>query len=409
MRAFALVLLAACTVSEPAGDPFPVHVDLTTGPLLVHVGLPGDAPVPATLDVLAPFSLIDPGPGAAVSRDSTELDLFGQRTPGSTDLVERAAFSVDLVLLHPCDPGTATCAVGTPSIETPIQAVLGADALSEAAIRVDFTTSDLFVFPDIAGADDLRDQQCDARFPSPFRGGGTLVLGGADVDFSGRRIAIGACLAPASKYDARTTGTDALFVMSTGIGPSLLGATAYARYCVGHTCASSDPTALPQTTVLLPSGPVTGGAATIDAIALVANPSGPSRGPCGDLHANYCLAGIADCVDPANPNAAVLAAQDRAALCKNQSTCGAPATVELGAPIAVVVVPDDDPTLQALRAELRPDQPEVDGLLGTAALAALQLDVDYPNNRLLARCRGAACTARPTLGQVDAPIVCPPP
>ena len=400
MRAFALVLLAACTVSEPAGDPFPVDVDLSTGPLLVHVALPGGAPMPATLDVLAPFSLIDPGAGNAVSRDSTELDLFGQRTPGSTDFVERATFSVDLVLLHPCDPSTPTCAVGTPSAETQIQAVLGADALSEAAIRVDFTTSDLFVFPDIAGADDLRDKQCDARFPSPFRGGGTLVLGGADVDFSGRRIAIGACLAPASPDTAKTTGTDALFVMSTGIGPSLLGATAYARYCERHGC-NPDPTTLPQTTVLLPSGPISGGATTIASLALVANPSGPSRGPCGDLHANYCLADPTHCTAPV--------ADDRTVLCKNQSSCGAPATVELGAPIEVVVVPDADPTLQALRAELRPDQPEVDGILGNAALAALQLDVDYPNNRLLARCRGASCTARPTLGQVDAAITCPPP
>jgi hypothetical protein len=330
----------------------------------------------------------------AVSRESTVLDLFGERTPGSSELVERATFSIDLVLLHPCDPATATCAVGAPARATPIQAVLGADALAEGAIRFDFTTSDLFVFPDIAGADDLRDKQCDARFPSPFRGGGTLVLGGADVDYSGRRIAIGACLGPASPATAKTTGTDVLFVMSTGIGPTLLGATAYARYCVDHTCASTDPTALPQTTVLLPSGPVTGGTATIDSLVLVANPSGPSRGPCGDLHANYCLADAASCTD----------ADDRVVLCKNQTSCGAPATVEVTRPIDVVVVPDDDPTLQALRAELRPDQAEVDGLLGNAALASLQLDVDYPNNRLLARCRGAACTARPTLGQIDAPL-----
>jgi hypothetical protein len=405
VRAIALVLLAACTVSEPAGDPFPVYVDLSTGPLLVKVAQPGGATMPATLDVLAPFTLIDRGAGLAVSRESTELDLFGRRTATSTDYVERAAFSVDLVVLHPCDP-TSACAVGTVGqTTTPIQAVLGADALSEAAIRFDFTVPDLFVFPDIAGADDLRDKQCDARFPSPFRGGGTLVLGGADVDFSGRRIAIGACLEPATTVDAKTTGTDALFVMSTGIGESLLGATAYARYCDRHPCANADPTALPQMTVLLPSGPVTGGSAQIKSLALVANPSGTSRGPCGDLHANYCLADAANCTGT-TPEEHVA---DRAVLCKNQSSCGAPATVELGASITVVVVPDDDPTLQALRAELRPDQPEVDGLLGTKALAALQLDVDYPNNRLLARCRGAACTARPTLGTVDAPIPCPPP
>src|SRR5262249_21658154 len=145
-----------------------------------------------------------------------------------------------------------------------------------------------------AGADDLRDKQCDARFPSPFRGGGTLVLGGADVDFSGRRIAIGTCLAPTTPESAKATGTDALFVMSTGIGPSLLGATAYARFCERHGC-NPDPSTLPQTMVLLPSGPVTGGSTSIGSLTLVANPGGTSRGPCGDLYANYCLAVLGNC------------------------------------------------------------------------------------------------------------------
>ena len=54
--------------------------------------------------------------------------------------------------------------------------------------------------------------------------------------------------------------------------------------------------------------------------------------------------------------------------------------------------------LQGLRTELRPDRPEVDGILGTDALRTLELDIDYPHARLLARCVAPfECSARVTL------------
>jgi hypothetical protein len=69
------------------------------------------------------------------------------------------------------------------------------------------------------------------------------------------------------------------------------------------------------------------------------------------------------------------------------------------ASIPVLVVPDTEPTLQALRTELRPDQPEVDGLLGTDALRSAEIDVDYPHDRLIARCTQPGCLVRPQLTQ----------
>jgi hypothetical protein len=50
-----------------------------------------------------------------------------------------------------------------------------------------------------------------------------------------------------------------------------------------------------------------------------------------------------------------------------------------------------------LRTELRPDRPEVDGILGLDALASVELDIDYPHGRFLARCTGEGCAARVTL------------
>jgi hypothetical protein len=66
--------------------------------------------------------------------------------------------------------------------------------------------------------------------------------------------------------------------------------------------------------------------------------------------------------------------------------------------IQFVIVPDADPVIQALRTELRPLVGEVDGILGTDALAPLELDVDYPHDRMLWRCASpAGCQVRPTL------------
>ena len=68
-------------------------------------------------------------------------------------------------------------------------------------------------------------------------------------------------------------------------------------------------------------------------------------------------------------------------------------------------MPDTEPTLQALRTELRPDRPEVDGILGTEALADLELDIDYTHDRLLARCVDRArCGARVAMPDKEARI-----
>ena len=52
---------------------------------------------------------------------------------------------------------------------------------------------------------------------------------------------------------------------------------------------------------------------------------------------------------------------------------------------AVLVVSDDEPTLQSLRTELRPDQPEVDGITS-------ELKADCPN------CKSKTVNVNPTDG-----------
>jgi hypothetical protein len=71
--------------------------------------------------------------------------------------------------------------------------------------------------------------------------------------------------------------------------------------------------------------------------------------------------------------------------------------------IPVLIVSDSNPTLQSLRAELRSAQPEVDGILGTEAIQALQLDIDVVHNRLVMSCVDrTTCGARVALPNREA-------
>jgi hypothetical protein len=86
--------------------------------------------------------------------------------------------------------------------------------------------------------------------------------------------------------------------------------------------------------------------------------------------------------------------------------CAVPAVFELQpvGGIDALVIDDANSTLQALRTELRPDQPEVDGILGTHAIRDAEIDIDYPHDRVLGRCSAPPtgnttdpCSARPAL------------
>ena len=188
-------------------------------------------------------------------------------------------------------------------------------------------------------------------------------------------------------------------MVSTSIGVSILGAAAYQRYLIAHPeeTPSSPP---PMESVYLPSGIVTGQHVTINRLALVAASTTNSLSPCRQIYAHRLLTTYkltdADCKPDNNGTIKVDCP------CKDGSLfCAVPAILELtpGAGIDLLVVPDTDMTLQALRAELRPDQPEVDGILGTDVLRDAEVDVDYPHDRLLARCPDRSCLARPQLAK----------
>ncbi len=378
-----------------SGDPFPIITETSSGAIVVGFQESGSSMRSALLDVLTPITLIDRGPEAQPEFNTRTYTLYGALARGAPLDHPRAKFNdVKVATLHPCRLDTDTCEVGTADAPRPFNAVIGLDAFASDALRLRLATEEVFVLPDIAGDDTRRSKACDAVFPAPFRGGGTLILGGAEVPFPNLRIAINACLAPNPDpaLPQRDRGVNALLVLSTAIGTSMLNEATYDRYRELH---PSEPTidALPESSLLLPSGLVIGRLTSLPSIALVANLSSNPRAPCRAVYASHLLEGgsCAEGVDCPCPD--------------GERFCSAPAVVEL-APVArlpVLIVDNADPTLQALRTELRPDRPEVDGILGTSALAAVELDIDYPHDRLLARCTDtSSCGARVTLADGEA-------
>lgn len=396
----------ACDPGVTTITPFPIAVDPDSVTIMVGVDLDRTgAPVPAVIDTMSPLTVVDPVPrGEARTeprRRSRELTIY---SAGPGEPVAQARFpGVDTLDLRPCagtaDDGDRACVLGFAGEERPIPVILGADLWARGAIRFGFADNQISLFPDISGSNQARAHLCEAVFPQPFYGGGTLLVGGAEVSFNGRRIAVGACLlaesaagggaCPLAEEDEApdaappaplpdVNALNALFVISTGIPITLVSQSFFDRYRTAcATLGVSCDTALgPAETLHLVSGPITVRRATIVDLALVSEFS-DERGPCQELYASAYMRRCGDCISPA---------QD-ACPCKDDDRfCRAGAAVTLRQAVEVAVVPDTSALLQALRDELRPALPELDGILAPSALEPLVLDVDYNNNRVIARC-----------------------
>lgn len=414
--------LAGCSLitdsfatNEFSGDPFPIHIGREHGAVLIGVREPGGPDLVGVLDVLSPLTLTDPGIDEPPTIGTADLVLLGRRDPAidAFDVPRAQLRGAQVLSLHPCPESLEepACFVGRmdpgqPDVRQSYGAIVGANVLAGDALRLRLSDDQVFVLADVGGDNRARTYACDAVFPSPYRGGGTLVIAGTEVSFGGRRVTLQACLGADPKQPAQSArGGDALLVMSTGVGMSLLGRTAYERYrqaiLLRVPAAPAPPPAfeaLPEAQVYLPSGLVPGRRATIERLELAAASSSSPRAPCRQAYAHCVLAG--DCLPPENDHP-----------CTDSPFCAVPAIVGLEPPggLEVLVVEDDNATLQALRAELRPDQAEVDGILGADALQLAEIDVDYPHNRVLMRCTSPspACQARPALSEpADCTQVC---
>jgi hypothetical protein len=379
-----LALLAAGCEDEPrAIDPFPIRFDDSRGVVVIGANV-GDGVVPAVLDTLAPVTVIDPlAAGGAVGdprRRRVEVTLYGLDQEG-LPRVPRARFpDTSAIETHPCG-GDALCRIGAGPTAVEFGALIGTDIVGRASMRVDFPARELRFFPEMAGTEADLTADCQAVFSSAFAGGGTILVGGTEVPYSGRRAVIGACLDREDAPDDVDHGIDALMAISTGTGMSLLAASAYDRYAAYTGAPARDDLVAGQ--LFLASGPTDVLFTEIGRAALVGSLTDESgeRGPCRELYLNRLMS-VDACTrggdgGPVTPCPCP----------DNDRFCRTAAAVDLDGPITVAVVPDDHPLLQSLRDELRPERPELDGILGAGALGRLRIELDYPNGRMVARCR----------------------
>ncbi len=332
----------------------------------------------AVIDTVSPFTILDPSvaSGNSTTRQRVSLTLY-------SDSVPRAEFgSIDSIVTEICDD-VSPCAVSSSGGSTPVVGLIGADTMSRASLRLDFPSQEMFFFPDFAGSAADLTEICDSVFANPFAGGGTVRIAGDDVSYVGLRPAIGVCMDAPAPDKTTPHGVDGLLLLSTATEASILSETAYQRL-VDQT--GGPPLAsLPDGNVMLASGLLTGKVGTIGSLALVAEQS-DRRGPCRELYVNRVMAA----------NGCSGTNRVTPCPCENNDTfCTAGSAIDIDSQIQVLIVDDRTPFLQALRDEISPAFPEVDGLLGTNALQSLRIDLDYPNGRIIFSCRGPDCVSRP--------------
>jgi hypothetical protein len=200
-------------------------------------------------------------------------------------------------------------------------------------------------------------------------------------------------------------GADLALLVATGVGPLVLSQSAWDRVTSNR---DSVPIATRTGPVPLASlsGPITASWFTLPRLALVNQELDDSSNPgaCVELGRARRLEWVehhqADsaCAQPCDTDPRD---QTRA-----QNTA---AYIELGEEIPVAVVPDGTPFLQGLRAEIRPEGPEIDGLIGAGTLARTTLEIDYrsqPARALLACASGTpqtSCWTRPRCARLSNP------
>jgi hypothetical protein len=205
------------------------------------------------------------------------------------------------------------------------------------------------------------------------------------------------CTAAAAVENA--TGTDLSLLVSTGVGPLVLGQSAWNRLSAKLDPATVAP--MTEAKLLLATWPTEIEAhwTTIPRLALVNMESSVDNNPgaCVELGRSRRTEWVAT-RQAANQTLAACFWPCDADPRESDKSQNSAAYVEIGDPIPVAVISDDEPWLQGLRFDVRPEGPDIDGVLGAGALGPSHVEIDYHSSphRLIFSCDGAdrsACWA----------------
>jgi hypothetical protein len=394
----------------------PLGQGLAPGALLARAQPPGGgAPFSMVVDTASPVTILAAPPATgALEISQSGFDLLDGTEPAPNPPRVRARFR-DLGLF-----ALPLGAVGSPA--TVPGGVIGGDLLHAFSVELRFAAACLGVDAGAAAGGCsfvtfwphqgaslafLQDAGYAVLRFTLFGGGETTATSRPDflglqgpVTLSPSRIVLRTCAAPrvfsrtepreacCARGDeiVRASGADLSLLLATGVGPMVLSKSAWTRV----SALLPQPPAMTSAPLLVATWPTPTSIAatwtTMPRYALVDGfdpPSTGDEGPCVDLgrarriewtEAQIAATGQAQpavgaCVQPCDTD------PSESAVALNSA-----AYIELGGEIPVAVVDDAEPFLQALRFDIRPKGPDIDGLLGAAALGAARLEIDYVND-----------------------------
>jgi len=401
--------------------------------VLAGEGLQGVASVDGqrtvmSIDSSAPLTFLAGRADVTPHMTRRSFDLLGAKA-GTNGNPIRARFNDVSVLplgLDPAGPGI----------------VLGADVLKNLSMQIVFgapqvtfwfaqnAPDSFFGAPQCTGTADA--PTCTAVLHFNLQGGGELTavsqpdfLGlTGPVEFGPSRAVLRVCAGadPAdpvndpppvccARADAvkQATGANLALVIATGVGPTVLSQSAWNRVVATQAVAPPPPAAGAALSIPWLSAPLTSVTwSTLPRLALVDLEADPSVNPgaCVELGRARRMewverqqtAGSAACFQPCDA--------DLGDGSKAQNSAG---YLELGGPLPVAIIPDGTGFLESLRAELRQQGPQIDGLLGTNILATTTLELNYGASpaRALFTCDPAAprtaCLATPRCIRQNSP------
>jgi hypothetical protein len=373
----------------------PVSVGGAAGGALVALAsspaVAGGAPFAMVVDTASPVTVLSGAVGdtsGALHLEHRSFDLLDATAPAPQPL--RASFHdiglLDFPLNPAGDPGTVPLGV------------LGGDLLKSFSVEIRFAGSTVTFWHHLGASPAFLEDAGYAALRFSLYGGGEVSAQGDPDVFGSRgplilpptRVVLRACAAPRVFVPTEprelcctrgaevtlSTGVDLSLLVSTGVGPLVLSQSAWARVAAKLPAAP----ALAQGDLLVATWPtaIPAGWATIPRLALVDLEAGSNAdpGPCVELGRSRRIEWVSyqQVMGPTNDACYQVCDTDprQPDLAQNSA-----AYLELGGTIPVAVVADDDPFLQSLRFDIRPEGPEIDGLVGAGALGQARMELDY--------------------------------
>ena len=403
---FALVACSATPVFEY--DSYPIELQRAPtnpggpalGATLGRVRVGSDSPL-LLIDTGSPLSSLRRGICPAATPEPVAYTGDIQLLGASDSAPLRARFR-GVTLFDLC-----TGAVG--DANTQVAGVLGADILRNFSLAFELpraAATTMTIYNDLPASDS--DLAANGYAVMKFRlRGGTAVTtssGSGRPGLPSSRVTLRVCGNPAAfapdgpvqtcktgDVQAQASGTNLLLALSTGHGPLVLSASAWQRLGGQVTAPLAGE---PNLYSALVSDPIPAHWETVSRLALVDGDSGdPWPGACAELARARRIEWT-------------LANQDHGACFQPCDVSGgaalpAAAHVEIGSDLAAAIVADSSELMSSLNEDF-PSGAQVDGLIGTEALAGIRIEIDYfsqPLGRLVAACEAGVdrqtCWAAP--------------